>query len=267
MENNQFITDNIAETLLITLYMKHKESEKKNPIIVDKIATELVGKINYDFSKFDKAIGSSVGVAIRASYFDKQTIAFIREKENPIIVIVGCGLDSRYNRIGAMAKKAIFYQLDIPEVMDIREKLLPKNRNEHYISSSMLNLEWMDELKKSHPNGDFLFIMEGIMMYFSEQQVKYVFKNLASRFSNSQILFDIVSVWMSKNSHLHDTVKFTNAKFIYGTDDDKEMERWASNLKLLSSKYYSDFPEWKRTGLKGWFIKLIPKLRDRKSVV
>ena len=66
-ENNKFIRDNIGETLLITLYMKCRESQKPNPIIVDHTACKLVKKINYNFSKFDKATNSSVGVAIRAN--------------------------------------------------------------------------------------------------------------------------------------------------------------------------------------------------------
>jgi O-methyltransferase involved in polyketide biosynthesis len=45
------ITDGIAETLFITLYTKAEETTRKDPIIVDKIACELVDKIDYDFEK------------------------------------------------------------------------------------------------------------------------------------------------------------------------------------------------------------------------
>lgn len=261
-KNDIKIEDSIGETLLITLYMKHKESQKENPIIVDNVASNLVDRINYNFSKFDKAINSSVGVAIRAKYFDKLTMKFIKQKKNTVIVIVGCGLDSRYDRIGEVAKDTFFYQLDIPEVMEIREKLIPKRYNEHYIYSSMLNHQWMDELQEKHSNANFLFVIEGVFMYFCKKEVMSVFKNLASRFSNSEILFDIVNIWMSKNSHIHDSVKFTNAKFIYGTNNDKEMEEWANNLQLISSKLFSDFPEWKRTGIKGWILKMIPTFKN-----
>lgn len=64
-------------------------------------------------------------------------------------------------------------------------------------------------------------------MYFSESDVRSVMKNLAGRFPQSEILFDVVNVWMSKNSHIHDSVKLTNAQFIYGTDDNRAMENWA----------------------------------------
>lgn len=261
MSDNKYINHNIGETLLITLYMKHRESQKLNPIIVDKTATKLVEKIDYNFSKFNKAISSSVGVAIRANYFDEQAKTFIQITDNPVIVIIGCGLDSRYERLVDTAKNATFYQLDIPEVMRIREELIPAHPNENYIHSSMLETKWMDELKEKHKNNNILFIVEGIFMYFSKENVKSVFQNIASRFTKSEILFDIVNVWMSKNSHIHDSVKLTNAKFIYGTDDDYEMEQWADNLQLITSKLYSDFPEWKRAGLKGLILRLVHKFR------
>lgn len=72
--NNQplVLDDKIGETLLIPLYMKARESQRQHPIICDQAACQLVDVLNYDFSKFDQAIASSVGVAIRSRYFDTQ---------------------------------------------------------------------------------------------------------------------------------------------------------------------------------------------------
>jgi methyltransferase (TIGR00027 family) len=257
----RFIKDSIGETLLITLYMKCQETRKPNPIIKDSTACILVDRIDYDFSKFKGSIKSSVGVAIRANYFDQVLKSYILRTQDPIIVIIGCGLDSRYERIGELSKRAQFYQLDIPEVIQIRNQLIPPSSNEKYISASMLETQWVHELKEKHPTGKFLFIVEGVFMYFSKESVQTVFQNLAENFSDSEILFDIVNVWMSKNSHMHDAVKFTNASFKYGTDDDAEMEAWAANLKLISSKLYTDFDTWKRAGIKGWLIRIIPKFK------
>lgn len=261
MEKEKFIQDSVGETLLITLYMKYRESQKENPIIKDKLATKLVSEINYDFSKFKKGNNSSIGVAIRTKYFDELTKTFILCHENPVIVVVGCGLDTRLHRIGHIANNVPFYQLDIPEVMEIREHLIPKTKEEEYIHSSMLETKWMNELQEKHKDANFLFIIEGIFMYFKKEQVQQVLQNIAIRFPNSELIFDIINSWMSKKSHIHDTVKHTNATFKFGTDDDKEIEKWATNLELISSKLFTDFPEWKRAGWKGRVLKIIPTLR------
>lgn len=257
------IKDSVAETLYIPLYMKRNETNRKNAFFSDPKSCELVESINYDFSKYDRAPRSSVGCAIRAGHLDKETADFIQKNDNPVIVHVGCGLDTRYHRIGKeLAKKAVFYELDIPEAIELRQKVLPPSENDIYLKGSMFETDWMDEIAKKHPDGSFLFVVEGVFMYFEKDEVKKVFTDFADRFSGAHILFDVTSFWMCKNSHKHDTVKFTNASFKLEMDDDKEIETWADNLKFISVWFYSDFPEWKRAGFMNyWTMKLVKPIR------
>jgi methyltransferase (TIGR00027 family) len=259
LENS--LSDDIAETLYITLNMKAKESERKNSLLNDPIASKLVESIDYDFSKFDNAIKSLIGVAIRSSYFDDCVRSHIFGSGNPVVVLIGCGLDARYHRINDVSEKGFFYELDIPEVIRLREQLIPPEYNEGYIPKSMLDYSWMDELKDKHPNGDFIFVIEGVLMYFDENNVRDFFTNLSNRFNDSEIYFDVVNVWLSKNSHLHDTVKQTNASFKWGLDDDKALETWNNKLQHISTKLYCDFKEWNKVGIQAQIMKLLPFLK------
>ena len=45
----------VAETLLIPLYMRAKESRRVNPILDDKAAERLADSLEYDYSQFDGA--------------------------------------------------------------------------------------------------------------------------------------------------------------------------------------------------------------------
>ena len=67
----------VAETLLIPLYMRAKENRRKNPILCDKLAEQLVENIEYDYSRFDGAKLSEVGCVIRGWYFDHAIRRFI----------------------------------------------------------------------------------------------------------------------------------------------------------------------------------------------
>ena len=98
MKVNNNISDNVADTLYIPLAMRCKETKRRNPFFSDPFACDILQKINYDFSKYEKAVRSSVGVALRAEYFDSIAKAFIRENERPVIVHIGCGLDTRFQR-------------------------------------------------------------------------------------------------------------------------------------------------------------------------
>lgn len=243
------IQDHIADTLFITLYAKAVETRKKKPLIVDPAACGLVGKIDYDFSRYKNKPKTSVGVAIRATHFDNMASRFIRENDNPVVVLVGCGLDTRVQRIGSeTAGKAVFYELDIEEVIQIRRQLIPPLPNEHYIASSMLTTGWMDDIKEKHPGGSFIFIIEGVLMYFNEDDNKFIFRELANRFPGAELHFDMLNKWMSGKSSMHDTVSKTKAKFVFGTNDEKEMEQWHPRLKHVRSYTFNEFKGWRRMG-------------------
>ena len=88
----------VAETLLIPLYMRAKESRRKDAILKDKMAEQLIACIEYDYSKFDGAKLSEVGCVVRGRYFDDAVRRFIDNHSRPIVVNVGCGLDSSGKR-------------------------------------------------------------------------------------------------------------------------------------------------------------------------
>ena len=55
----------VAETLLVPLYMRAKESRRDNPILNDKTAERLADSLEYDYSQFDGAKLSEVGCVVR----------------------------------------------------------------------------------------------------------------------------------------------------------------------------------------------------------
>lgn len=266
------LQDDIADTLLITLYAKSVETQKKNPLINDQTACALVEKIDYDFSKYKNKKATSVGVALRSTHFDQKVKDFIQLhhylNHQPIIVFVGCGLDTRIQRIGKSTEHAEFYQLDIAEVIEQRQQLIPAHKNEHFIASSMLSTTWMDQLKETHPNGEFMFVIEGVLMYFNQAQNQQVLKALAERFSGAELHFDMLNTWMSTKSALHDTVSKTKATFKFGMDDEKDIETWHPKLKHVRTYLFNQFKGWHRMGLMlTTLMSIVPKLKTSSRIV
>jgi len=149
------------------------------------------------------------------------------------------------------------------EVIAIRRKLLPPQAGETLIEASAFDTGWMEDVSGSHPDAQFFLILEGVLTYFDNETVGGLFKNLAHYFHHGEAVFDVSSSWMVKNSGKHDAVKHTRARFAFGCDDDREIERWADNLHLISAKYMAtDFPAWKRLGLFYWIMRLVPVLRN-----
>ncbi len=251
-----FTKDAIAETLLLTLALRAFDTRQKRPVLGDQKSVELMQQIDYNFEQFAKSsMMSRLGTNVRLKYFDTCAREYIAEQDQPIIVQIGCGLDTRYDRLGGKSK-AVFYELDLPEVIAFREKLLPESGNNHYLGCSMFDPAWMEKIKAAHPDGNFLFIIEGVLMYFEEMQVRSFLCALADTFPRATICLDVLNVWSSKNTKRHDTLRKMKAAFKWGLDDDQDFAKWHPGLAVISSESIM----W-QMGDHHWFCRLMRHVR------
>lgn len=264
MEKKYQLADIVQETLLIPLYMRAMESRRtKDNILKDDMAERLTEQIDYDYNKLNKAKMSYVGCVVRGRYYDDATRRFILTHHAPVVVNVGCGLDTRRQRIKE-SSKATFYELDLPEVMELRRKLIPEEDGDHYLTASLLDDDWMDELRSRHPSSDFLIIAEGVMMYFYEQQVKEFVTRIASRFGGGELYLDVCGPMMSKRGVKPDSLRDSQVEIRSGFEDGHVFEQWAPNLRLIEQCSYMSF-FCRRWGLMGYTVGLFPKLCFRFS--
>ena len=108
----------IPETMLIPLWAKAEETQRVNPIIRDTKAEKIIKTIDYDFSKFNKSWMSQTGIAIRTFILDRAVEKFLSVNDNAIIINLGAGLDTRYERLSPNRIKC-WYDLDVPEAIQI----------------------------------------------------------------------------------------------------------------------------------------------------
>ena len=229
----------MAETLLIPLYMRAKESRRAHPILDDKAAERLADSLEYDYSQFDGAKLSEVGCVVRGWYFDRAVRRFIETHPNPVVVNVGCGLDTRFQRIGG--GKAIFYDMDLPEVIALRRELIPEQPDNVYIEASLLETDWMDDLRRKHPEAEFIFIVEGVLMYFYEKQVKSFLHHVANRFGGGELWFDVCGTIMSRHGVKPDSLRKHEAQIRSGISNGHVVEQWEPSLKLIEQANYMKF--------------------------
>lgn len=218
----------VSETLLINLYFRSKENQETTPILKDEFSGDIVSKIDYDFAKFDSSTLSRVGTVIRARFFDDCILKFTREHPTSIIVQVGAGLDTRPLRLAPLCPEATFYDLDLPDVIALRDKLVPKAPRNYSLACSMLETAWMDELAAKHAGEEFVFVLEGVSMFFEKPIFREFFLNLAARFSGL-VLVDLLNDFATKmNTRKHDTLKFMKeeVKIKMGIAGADEVEAW-----------------------------------------
>jgi O-methyltransferase involved in polyketide biosynthesis len=241
----------VAETALIPLWAKASETRSAKPIIQDFKAVELVEQIDYDFDKFKNSRLTQTGVAIRTRLFDSAAEAFITEYPAANIINIGAGLDTRFTRVDNGQIK--WFDLDLPEIIAVRSQFFFDTDRCRMIAKSVFDYSWLDEIQDKKAPA--LLIAEGILMYFTETQIQELLTRLRESFPHSEMLLETISVFMSKNSNQHETLKKTGGRFSWGLNDGSELERLVPGLKYLRQWNYFDYhrERWGIMGLMGRF--------------
>jgi len=260
------ITD-ISETLLIPLYSRALESNSENPILIDKKAVEITKELNKIFENSDSQLHQALAkgklrrrlgkklnatMALRTRKFDRYCYSFLNNNPEGVIVELGCGLSTRFPRIDN--KKLTWYDLDFPEVIDIRRHFFKENSRYHFIPSSVLDFEWMEKIQNK--NKKILFIAEGLFMYLNEDDVKNLVLNLQRNFPGCELACEVANTFVIKilkrkiwrKKFQRDFHLGKDAIFHFGISDSKDFEKWNEKIIFLDDWTYFDDKEKKL----GW---------------
>ena len=232
------LTD-VPETMLITLWAKATETQRSDALLRDEKAAEIIQKIAYDFSKFEKAKFSQAGCCIRASLIDQEVKAFIAAHPNAVVIQLGAGLDARFQRLGRPTISH-WYDLDLPQAIDLRRKLIEEGERNTYLATSLFEYEWLDTLKAE--NKPIIIIIEGVLMYFAPDEVKSFFEELCRQFDNATVIFDMLAFSLVGHAKDHDSLrKVDDVEFRWSLLDTKDMEKWNPKIHLKTEYYMSDY--------------------------
>ena len=243
-ENIAQILDGVAETLLITLYIRALESQRPDALIKDDKAVALVSQIGYDFSRFKQIRmdeDDKVSIVLRNREFDRQVRDFLSRHSDAVVVHIGCGLDSRFERVDN--GRVEWYDLDLPEVIDLRQKLLgSEGGRHHFLNYSAFDPAWL-EIISSFRQRPVLFLAEGVFMYFEETQVKSLVLSLQERFPGAELVFDAFSPYLVKVSNLRFALTKLSARYHWGLKRAKDLEDWRDGIRLLDEWFIFDHPQ------------------------
>jgi O-methyltransferase involved in polyketide biosynthesis len=245
---------NVQETLLMPLWGRFVENQKKKPLLIDHKAEEIIKNIDYDFSNFEKSVHplSRAAWIARSIYFDEKIIEHLRQYSKATILNIGCGLDTTFDRINN--GKAIWYEIDFPDVIELRQKYLGEQENRIFISDSALSDEWY---KKITAINDIFIFMGGVIYYFDEDEVKHLISKIGKELGKAEMVFDyssIKGVEITNRKVLKKGGMNNEAKAKWGIDDIYEIEKGQPGIKVIENmnmfeNYKKKYPVWKRLGM------------------
>jgi O-methyltransferase involved in polyketide biosynthesis len=214
-------------TNLATLYGRALDYRSAHPILGDQAADDAVRRIDYDFTKIGISPDRAVSVVLRAKPIDDWTAEYLRDHPDAIVLHLGCGLDTRFQRL-APPETVHWYDVDYPEVIELREKLYDNAPNQTNIGSSVTDPGWLGQVPSDRPA---LIVAEGLTMYLKPETGTELFRRLVAKFPSGGLICDVFNRTAIKMQKINAPVRKAGATLYWGIDDPRELERCGLTLE------------------------------------
>jgi len=138
-ETKSQILSAASETSLMAVYIRAMESQRPDALINDEKAVALVAQMSDEFARLEQipmndALKVTRNLATRE--YDRRARDFLRRHPDAVVVHIGCGLDSRFDRVAERNGQVEWYDLDLPDVIELRRKLFGDEGERH------VRLQW-----------------------------------------------------------------------------------------------------------------------------
>ena len=247
----------VQETLVIPLYSRKLCTELYPNLFQDETAVRLIDQIDYDFSETEKKSRSlmqrfgSLEVAMRQNDLAFEVRDYLKSHPNAAVVNLGCGLDCTGRSCDNGRCK--IYNLDFPNVITVRNELLPAGDWEQNIPCDLNDTAWFSQIDAS--NGA-VFFASGVFYYFLTEQVKALVQAMADAFPGGVLVFDaanqtavkmIAKTWL-KSAKIQDV-----GAYFAVSDAPREIGAWDSRLQVTSRGYMLGYNDLKDPSVSGFF--------------
>lgn len=255
----------VQETLMIPLYARKICSELYPSLYRDETALRLTEEIDYDFSDLEKKSGSLMQrfgfleAAMRQNDLAYEVRDYLSSHPRAAVVNLGCGLDSTGRSCDNGSCK--IYNLDFPNVIGVRNELLPAGEREENIPCNLNDTAWFEKIDASE---GVVFFATGVFYYFLKEQVRALVCAMAESFPGGVIVFDAANrkaVKLMLKTWLKDA-KIKNVGAYFAVSDAKtELSAWDSRLSVSSRGYMLGYNDLRDPSVSGFF-RFLSKVGD-----
>ena len=198
----------VPETMLQTVYARARESAGRGAIR-DDTAEQIIGSLDYDFSLAEKDTAMRSGVIARTIVLDRLVGAWLGRHPGTVVVNLACGLDTRCYRMKGYQH---WYNLDLPETIAVRQRLLPESGAISQLAMSAMD-DWGAAIRET--DAPALVIIEGLTMYLSEADVRRIFEVIAARLPKAEVFVETMNPAVAKRFKER-SIEGSHAKFTWG---------------------------------------------------
>jgi O-methyltransferase involved in polyketide biosynthesis len=257
------------ESLFLTLAGRALDSRLPQPFLGDTMADEVLGKSGYDIAKFPvlttrllDAKTKVFDIAVRAKRLDEVAGRFVDRHPDAVVLDLGAGLDSRMLRVNPPSTVS-WYDVDFPEVVDLRRRLLPEQVSAHSIGVDVTDPNWLDEVPTDRPA---VIVADGLIAFLRQYDFESLLNRLTNHFPSGEIAFNLYTTWAVWGAKRIAPIRAGVVN--PGFNDPRQPERWVPGLRLVEEIFLTRAPEVAEfSSLTGRIMRLTSALAARSATV
>ncbi|MBR1780407.1 MAG: class I SAM-dependent methyltransferase [Oscillospiraceae bacterium] len=231
----------VQETLIIPLYARKICSDHFPELFSDPEAERICGELDYDFAskrgKMESPVGLFGALEVAQRQYDLmcEVRDYLRAHPASAVVNLGCGLDDTFRKVDNGTCRG--YNIDMPDVIRIRDELLPAGEREENLACDLNDPAWMDRIDASDGA---VFFASGLFYYFRTEDVKALLRAMAGRFPGAVLAFDacnrrgakmMTRTWLKEAG-------ITDVGAYFSLEDERALLAWSDDFAAVTAKSY-----------------------------
>jgi methyltransferase (TIGR00027 family) len=211
----------VSKTAFYCCGVRMKDAQTTHPVVGDQYAVRFMNddglKTFEEFSHFKAPNASNLA---RHRIIDDFLRDFILRSEDPYIVIIGAGFDSRAYRLPGGS----WVELDEPDLIQYKNERLPITECKNLLNRIPIRFakeSLLEKLTSLPKHKTVVVVVEGVLMYLEGTTIENLLVTLNTVWPRHQLLCDLMSgQFFRKYSYkIHEKIKALGAQFSYTSDD------------------------------------------------
>lgn len=255
----------VEDTLFVPMAGRIYAGEHCPGILYDEKALALKEKLSGQMPAWKgQSQYTLLASASRAANMDRFVRKFLNRKPDGVIVQLGCGLETAYYRCDN--GRTCWYAVDLPNVMEYRNRMIPEPEREKYLPGDAFSEEWIREARAREPDAPILITAGGLFYYFEKSRILGLLRKLTG-YGDIEVVFDAVNrsgMMMMRKKYMKQVGHADARMFFYVDSAEKLATQIGNDARVLAEEAYYQYIS--RTGLKP-VTKISMAVSDRFEMV
>ena len=225
------------ESLFLTLGSRALDSRLPDPFLGDTLSDEIVARTGYQLDRFPQLATAVLDqrskvfdVAVRTKLMDQMVRDFVHREPRAVVLDLGAGLDCRCARVDP-PPSVDWYDIDYPEVIDLRRKVLPHLANAHDVGADLTGPDWLRDIPGDRPAS---IIADGLMLFLTQDDLVSILRRLTTHFPSGEVILNAYTsyaMWTFKRSRAMAPIAGDIAS--PGLNNPRKLEKLVDGLHLV----------------------------------